>query len=603
MPIDLYPSVAKVKRNGVYQNLPGFVQQSGDADIEAMIANKETSTTAQFAHAKDSFFILNDVLYQADANIPVNGTIAVGTNCHVSVLGNDVFELIGNFDSQSEKIDHLNNVFESFSYDGIVPLEFTLTAGKGIANGTGEERSVQNSATDYIKIDKYNQIIYSRRCSTSQADIVSATLGMAFYNSEKVYISGQPQINKQSSNGYIATLIDVPTNAVYARFTAFPDETVSESLFFINGLSNLKENLQEFSISSNLWKYGLINNNYAIDAGTGEIYQQTGYDVTQFIPVTPGDIICGFGRRFYCYDSNKTAISGATGVLNSLTPQLENGMHFYVIPDNTNYFVISKQSAESSPVYVIKNAYSAYIKYIAGKEHEIKLYCLGDSITRGMYAEEGDQSSNGPTPQGYPYWIGQINGYTIVNLGNSGSGWANLGTPETPDDPSSANNAKTIIDNNSFSDADIITLAFGINDWKGAAQNITLGDMTSQSGDGTAIGNMKYCIEKLSEKIPTAQIIILLPMNGNRVFSGMDSDAITLANNWYFGYQYRNSQTLNDYRSAIKTCADYYNVKVIDLEEVCPINRMNIRDVCGDGVHPTKAFYKQMGQALAPLIH
>ena len=86
----MYPNIAKVKRNGVYQNLPGFAQQSGDADIEEMIANKETNTTAQFAHPKGYYFILNDILYQADEDIAVNDIIAVGTNCHVEVLGNDV---------------------------------------------------------------------------------------------------------------------------------------------------------------------------------------------------------------------------------------------------------------------------------------------------------------------------------------------------------------------------------------------------------------------------------------------------------------------------------------------------------------------------------
>ena len=90
MSINIYPSIAKVKRNGVYENLPGFVQQSGDADIEAMIATKESASIAQYAHPKGSYFILNDVLYQADINIPVSGTIAVGTNCHVDVLADDV---------------------------------------------------------------------------------------------------------------------------------------------------------------------------------------------------------------------------------------------------------------------------------------------------------------------------------------------------------------------------------------------------------------------------------------------------------------------------------------------------------------------------------
>lgn len=108
MPIDLYPNIAKVKRGGVFQNLPGFVQQSGDADIKAMIANSESSTTAQYVHPEGSYFILNDVLYKAIINIAVNDTIAVGTNCEVAVLCNDVSEMESDVDNLKSTVDQLS---------------------------------------------------------------------------------------------------------------------------------------------------------------------------------------------------------------------------------------------------------------------------------------------------------------------------------------------------------------------------------------------------------------------------------------------------------------------------------------------------------------
>lgn len=94
MPIDLYPNIAKVKRGGVYQNLPGFVPQSPESDLEAMIASSESSTTAQYPHEEGSYFILNNVLYKADVDIAVNDIIAVGTNCSVAVLGDDLSNFI-----------------------------------------------------------------------------------------------------------------------------------------------------------------------------------------------------------------------------------------------------------------------------------------------------------------------------------------------------------------------------------------------------------------------------------------------------------------------------------------------------------------------------
>ena len=119
MPIDLYPNIAKVKRGGVYQNLPGFVQQSGDADIKAMIANSESSTTAQYAHAEGSYFILNDVLYKALINIAVNNTIAVGTNCEVAILGNDVSEIENDVNDLKTKFSQFAETQETLTGDYI----------------------------------------------------------------------------------------------------------------------------------------------------------------------------------------------------------------------------------------------------------------------------------------------------------------------------------------------------------------------------------------------------------------------------------------------------------------------------------------------------
>ena len=90
MPIELYPSIAKIKRNGVYENLPGFVPETGAVATQQMIATSESSATAQYAHNKGEYFRLNDTLYQAIVKINVGDAIVVGTNCEVAVIGNDL---------------------------------------------------------------------------------------------------------------------------------------------------------------------------------------------------------------------------------------------------------------------------------------------------------------------------------------------------------------------------------------------------------------------------------------------------------------------------------------------------------------------------------
>ena len=90
MSIQLYPSIAKIKRNGVYENLPGFVPETGSIATQQMIATSESSATAQYVHNKGEYFRLNDTLYQAIVKINVGDSIVVGTNCEVAVLGNDL---------------------------------------------------------------------------------------------------------------------------------------------------------------------------------------------------------------------------------------------------------------------------------------------------------------------------------------------------------------------------------------------------------------------------------------------------------------------------------------------------------------------------------
>ena len=71
MSIQLYPSIAKIKRNGVYENLPGFVPETGSIATQQMIATSESSATAQYVHNKGEYFRLNDTLYQAIVKINV----------------------------------------------------------------------------------------------------------------------------------------------------------------------------------------------------------------------------------------------------------------------------------------------------------------------------------------------------------------------------------------------------------------------------------------------------------------------------------------------------------------------------------------------------
>lgn len=100
-------------------------------------------------------------------------------------------------------------------------LDFGWTNGGGIRYNTG---NIENPSgvvhilkySDYIDIAGFNLITTKLIGGTS-------VYGIAFYNSNKTYISGV--VSSQSTGGYDLQTIDIPTSAEYVRITGYQDET------------------------------------------------------------------------------------------------------------------------------------------------------------------------------------------------------------------------------------------------------------------------------------------------------------------------------------------------------------------------------------------
>ena len=108
--------------------------------------------------------------------------------------------------------------------DLALPLDYDIpiVTGMGIRADTGAEYStIAYNCTEYISLDGISKIVYSRPTITGS----SSTLGMAFYNANKTFISGSgiPNLTNAPKTGYIMHIADVPAGAVYARFTWWND--------------------------------------------------------------------------------------------------------------------------------------------------------------------------------------------------------------------------------------------------------------------------------------------------------------------------------------------------------------------------------------------
>ena len=91
-----------------------------------------------------------------------------------------------------------------------------IYSGGRISWNTGDKVSSETTNyTGYLNISGVSAIIYPRARTTS----TSSTYGMAFFDEDKQYISGQRCILGAESAGYVITRLSVPEGAVYARFT------------------------------------------------------------------------------------------------------------------------------------------------------------------------------------------------------------------------------------------------------------------------------------------------------------------------------------------------------------------------------------------------
>lgn len=466
-----------------------------------------------------------------------------------------------------------------------------LILGRALNPNTGGQTTNENyDLTGYIPVAP-DMIVYGiggRYC---------------LYDSGKTFISGATGLlsDEPVLAGTVYNYLTIPAGAAYLRVSI--PKTAEKVLYTASGFE-MHALSQAALDGGNLWNFGTVKHGKALDSRTGAETTNADYNTTDYLPVAEGELLyMNGGGRFWFYDSTKAATT--TGNVNSLPPMSGgSSVKGITVPAGAAYFRVCADFTvwSMSTIYVRKaSPYELLLGNANVYTSGMKYYALGDSITKGMYANEGASSSTGKTDASFPYWIAAQNGFDLTNLGVSGSGYVKKGTPEAGvlDDDSPEANAVDIVDGNSFTGADVITLAWGINDYKGPA-TIYLGSVeTAEAGDGTVIGNMMYCIEKLIEKAPKANIIVMLPMNQNRFGSS------TEAMNWSFGYPFNPSadnKTLSDYRDAIKACAEHYNLMVIDPETVSPINRLNIRSCLGDGLHPTIPFHKRLGLACAPYV-
>lgn len=148
-------------------------------------------------------------------------------------------------------------------------------------------------------------------------------------------------------------------------------------------------------------------------------------------------------------------------------------------------------------------------------------------------------------------------------------------------------------------EADLIIILGGVNDWGFGYNSIPFGDIKGSISKSTFCGAVKYLITKLKADYPNARIVTLLNYDVYSTYGFMGFSEIEYTESetdGAFEYVTHNGKTFNDYRNAISDISKMYGVATFDLRNVgfsffCENDRSKyayLNDGRPDGLHPNE---------------
>lgn len=281
----------------------------------------------------------------------------------------------------------------------------------------------------------------------------------------------------------------------------------------------------------------------------------------------------------------------------------------YTLPDDAKYLIcetmMDNVKTEYSNGYYING-----INYAKTAREELKDYfqdngvnwvAFGDSITERYYSLFNDDGTVTTRENGwgmvYPYLLAKKNYWNFTNKGTGGMGWIMTSTS------SSAYIAYNRIKEIDFTQYNLVTFAYGINDWKGDRPMGNIDDEFVYSDDmvpTTVIQSMRYCFEYILRRNPNIKIIVITPLNC-RGYSFNFGDNSTC---WARGYTgFSNTGTLDQFADKMKEVCDLYGIEYIDMTRFSCINKTNIATLLPDGVHPSLECHELLARELASKIN
>lgn len=201
-----------------------------------------------------------------------------------------------------------------------------------------------------------------------------------------------------------------------------------------------------------------------------------------------------------------------------------------------------------------------------------KKWCvIGDSITEHNFRTNKNY---------HDYIKDSVNNLIVYNYGQSGTGYYGR-----------FNVADTIIE----TDIDIISVAFGTNDWGLSTKD--LGAFLDTDTSATISACINVCLQKLIAKFPTKKIVLFTPLPR--------ADAFGCVKNVV-------NYTLEELAQLIKRYADYYSLPCLDMLHMSNLHPFNAtanayyftapNQTTPDGLHPNDNGHKLYGDKVKAFL-
>lgn len=274
------------------------------------------------------------------------------------------------------------------------------------------------------------------------------------------------------------------------------------------------------------------------------------------------------------------------------------------IPKNT-FYKINIQDASNSSADIsgyTNEQINSHIKVVSKDFYDklntpsynvINWMALGDSIVQGYYSylDDSTPTSSVDKSKAWVTKVASINNWNLTNNGVGGQGFLNEDSGATPQA------GYEYVNTLDFSDYNLVTIAYGINDWKG---NEIVGSYTDSSvNPSTVCGAMKNIIEHIMTSNPNCKIIVILPLN----CAGYSFNYGDETTNYGLGYEFANSGTLESFVQKLIEVCNYYGIEYIDETHYSPINRKNLLSLLIDGVHPSEDAHTLLAHELSKKIN